>query len=173
MKVGVFGSACNPITMGHYDAITQGLVHCDVILIVPSFMHPFGKKMIDFDTRCELVNFFISDMKIDSKVKLSMVEKDIYEGNFPVYTYDVLQRLSLLHKNDEIIFLCGEDVYDSLDKFYMIDYIKKTWKIIKLSDSVKIRSTLVRNSLINNGKIDNLVSKTVAEELVKRRLYLS
>lgn len=173
MKIGVFGSACNPITMGHYDAILQGLKYCDIVLIVPSFKHPFNKNMIDFNIRCDLVESFISDMGITEDVFLSKVEMDIYDGENPVYTYNVLNKLSEIYSCDEIVFLCGEDVYDSLDKFHMHEYIKDNWEIIKLNDVIKIRSTLVRSAINSNNDISSLVSKTVENKIKDNKYFYS
>ncbi|MDF4536048.1 nicotinate-nicotinamide nucleotide adenylyltransferase, partial [Vibrio parahaemolyticus] len=49
-KIAVFGSAFNPPTLGH-KSIIDSLGHFDLILLVPSIAHAWGKTMLDYELR--------------------------------------------------------------------------------------------------------------------------
>lgn len=171
MKLGVFGSACNPITLGHYDAINEALKYFDKILIVPSFCHPFGKNMIDFEHRCTMVNLFIDDLNLSSKVELSKAEKEIYNGVDPVYTYFLLLHFKKTFSNMDISFICGQDVFDNLSNFTYYKEIINNFKIHNIGERVNIRSSLVRSSINNNEKISHMLSDSVYQYILDNSLY--
>ena len=58
MKIAVFGSAFNPPSLGHKSVIER-LSHFDKVLLVPSLSHAWGKEMLPFDTRIDMVLTFI------------------------------------------------------------------------------------------------------------------
>lgn len=60
-KIAVFGSAFNPPTLGH-KSIIDSLGHFDLILLVPSIAHAWGKTMLDYELRSQLVDQFIQDI---------------------------------------------------------------------------------------------------------------
>ena len=92
-KIAIFGSAFNPPSLGHKSVI-DSLAHFDKILLVPSIAHAWGKEMLDFDTRCQLVNAFISDLSLD-QVELSLIEKSLFTPGESVTTYAVLSELRM------------------------------------------------------------------------------
>lgn len=171
MKIGIFGSAFNPPTLGHYNAICQSLLVCDKVLLVPSFKHAFNKEMLSFDIRCKMTQSFIDDLFINKNVQLSTVEKDIGIIDEPIYTYNLLDYFSEKDSDNEYIFLCGEDNFYNFDKFKNYEYILSKWKVHCLKENSKIRSTLIRNNLINNISINNLTSKTVIKIIEENNLY--
>ncbi len=171
MKLGVFGSACNPITLGHYDAISEALDSFDKVLIVPSFCHPFGKNMIDFDHRCAMVNLFIKDLNLSSKVELSKIEKEIYNGKDPIYTYFLLTQLKKEYSNSDISFICGQDVYDNLPNFTYYEDIVREFKVHNIGERVKIRSSLVRNGFKDDNDITYMLSTSVFQYIIENNLY--
>ena len=76
MKIAVFGSAFNPPTRGHEDAIRYVLDEVgdvEKILLVPSYHHAFAKQMADYDTRIELLKAFVNDID-DNRVQAEAIE---------------------------------------------------------------------------------------------------
>ena len=57
-KIAVFGSAFNPPSLGHKSVI-DSLSHFDLVLLVPSISHAWGKQMLSYEIRCELIDAFI------------------------------------------------------------------------------------------------------------------
>ncbi len=72
-KIAVFGSAFNPPSLGHKSVI-ESLSHFDLILLVPSISHAWGKQMLSYEIRCELIDAFIHDLQSD-KIQRSIVEE--------------------------------------------------------------------------------------------------
>ena len=60
-KIAIFGSAFNPPSLGHKSVI-ESLSHFDLVLLEPSIAHAWGKNMLDYPTRCKMVDAFIKDM---------------------------------------------------------------------------------------------------------------
>ena len=76
-KIAVFGSAFNPPSVGHKSVI-DSLTHFDQVLLLPSISHAWGKQMLDYDLRCELVDAFIQDLNLSNLVR-STVEEELYK----------------------------------------------------------------------------------------------
>jgi nicotinate-nucleotide adenylyltransferase len=173
MVIGVFGSACNPVTLGHYDAITQAMEKCDKLFIVPSFKHAFGKVMADYNLRCEMVSSFISDLSLDKShdVSLSKIEEKLGQTKTPVYTFDVLSELQKLYPNDKIVFFCGTDVVNNFHNYYKGQDVLDNWDIVELEERTQTRSTLVREYIQKDLEISALVSPSVKEIIIKNKLY--
>lgn len=172
MKIGIFGSAFNPPTLGHADAIKQGLYECDKVILIPSYKHAFNKNMINFRDRLNLVQAFIED-NFDDNVSLSDIEEKIYDNkpNHPVYTFNLLDALSFNDTKNEYIFLCGEDNFNNFNNFENYDYILSRWKVSCLTERVEIRSTMVRENLSKGISVKNLISSSVAQLINKNNYY--
>lgn len=84
-KIAVFGSAFNPPTLGH-KSIIDSLGHFDLVLLVPSIAHAWGKTMLDYELRSQLVDQFIQDIG-SNKVQRSDVEQALYAPPEAVTTY--------------------------------------------------------------------------------------
>lgn len=109
IKTGVFGSAFNPPTKGHQNAIEQAIEQVDEIFLLPSYSHAYEKKMIDFEDRCILLNLFKENFEGSSKIKIIKDEKAFFEENNVkfVYTYDILNYLKKKYPDRDFVFICG------------------------------------------------------------------
>ncbi|MCV5855789.1 hypothetical protein OFN53_34760, partial [Escherichia coli] len=76
-KIAIFGSAFNPPSLGHKSVI-ESLSHFDLVLLEPSIAHAWGKNMLDYPTRCKMVDVFIKDMGL-SNVQRSDAEQALYQ----------------------------------------------------------------------------------------------
>lgn len=174
-KVGIFGSAFNPPTLGHKNAIEQALKMCDKVVLIPSYSHPEKSNITDFDTRVLLTSSFIEDNFKNFKVTLSEIEKDINSHNesFHVYTFNVLDHLSLLMNKKDFAFIIGEDNFDNFEsRFLKSQYLKDTYNIEKVNEENDIRSTTVRNNVKENKDISHLTSKGVRQIIKDKSLYI-
>ena len=52
--LAVFGSAFNPPSLGH-RSVLERLSQFDKVLLLPNYQHAWGKVMLDYDARCDLV----------------------------------------------------------------------------------------------------------------------
>lgn len=168
-KIAIFGSAFNPPSLGHKSVI-DSLAHFDKILLVPSIAHAWGKEMLDFDTRCQLVEAFISDLLLD-QVELSLVEKGLFTPGESVTTYAVLSQLQKQHPEAELTFVIGPDNFFKFSSFYKSDEITERWSVMTCPEKVKIRSTDIRHALQNGSNVAKLSTKSVTRILQDSELY--
>lgn len=148
----------------------DSLAHFDKILLVPSIAHAWGKEMLDFDTRCQLVNAFISDLSLE-QVELSLIEKSLFTPGESVTTYAVLSELQKLHRDAELTFVIGPDNFFKFSSFYKSDEITEQWSVMACPEKVKIRSTDIRNALISGSDVAKLSTKSVTKMLQDSGLY--
>ncbi|MGL4828345.1 MAG: nicotinate-nicotinamide nucleotide adenylyltransferase [Vibrio sp.] len=169
-KIAVFGSAFNPPTLGH-KSIIDSLEHFDLILLVPSISHAWGKTMLDYEQRNRLVDQFIQDIG-SSKVQRSDVEEALYTPENSVTTYAVLTRLQALYPEDELTFVIGPDNLLNFGQFYKADEILQCWAVMACPERLPIRSTVIRDSLQNGQPITGMTTSGVEQMLYQHLLYL-
>lgn len=149
-STAVFGSAFNPPHLGHADVIGQALNSFDRVLVVPSFCHPFGKQMLDYERRVALVEAMLRDLD-DPRVALSRVEQTLGESRpgQPVYTYDVLVALEQVLGSADLVFVVGPDnaKRETWQKFYRADDIVQRWRLWPAQERLPVRSSQIRELL--------------------------
>ncbi|MEO0340916.1 MAG: nicotinate-nicotinamide nucleotide adenylyltransferase [Bacteroidota bacterium] len=175
MRVAIFGSAFNPPTKGHRDAVASLLEverSFDEVLLIPSYTHAFGKSMLDYDLRIEMLKTFVDDLAIE-KVKAFPIEHKLAKNDLPVYTYDLLEHLQAHYfPKDQLSFAIGPDNQLNWDKFYKADEIKAQWSLTVVPERQPIRSTLVRNCLQSGQSIEELVTPSVNRLIKEKGLYV-
>ncbi len=168
-KIAVFGSAFNPPSLGHKSVI-DSLNHFDRILLVPSISHAWGKEMLDFDIRCQLIEAFITD--IDStKVILSKLEQELVTPSKSVTTYEVLTKVEEIFPLSDITFVIGPDNLLNFDKFYKSSEILQRWSIMVCPERIPVRSTEIRRRLSENAEISDLTTPSVEGLLKQLNVY--
>lgn len=125
-KIGVFGSAFNPIHIGHLIMSEQARVRLglDKVLFIPT-LNPYHKKvdLINFDLRYKMTENAIKNNKY---FQVSSVEKDI-SGNS--YSYNIMQKL-IENENAEYYFIMGTDSFNQLDTWYRYTNLLSIVKLI-------------------------------------------
>lgn len=176
-RIAIFGSAFNPPTKGHGNAIMQAEKQFDEVWLLPSYAHPYGKKMIDFNLRIELVKMLIEELN-SPKIRVSDIEKDYYESSEVevVYTYDLLKFLSKRFPQYNFTFVCGEDngSPEKWGNFFKSDQIDKDFGKFIVKEKVDIRSTYIRNEVKENG-VDNIIKYTypkIINKIKENNLYI-
>lgn len=161
MKLGVFGSAFDPPTLGHLDVLQQAASCHDHILLVPSAFHAFDKKPQPFSTRLKMLQYFINEADVSCSLEVCDLEADLLEQNpkKPVYTYDLLMALEqrYLDNQDSIVelsFIRGPDNAnpETWKRFYKSSEIEARWPIFTATERLAIRSSDVR-SILESAKI--------------------
>lgn len=175
IKIAVFGSAFNPPTLGHKSVIDL-LTHFDQILLLPSISHAWGKEMLAYELRCQLIDAFIKDLN-NEQVKRSTAEESLFKPNKKVTTYEVLKLIQEKHPDADITFIIGPDNLFQFSKFYKADKILQRWSVMACPETVSIRSTNIRELLAGNlhndlyNDVVNLTTPSVAELLSNSMLY--
>mgnify|MGYP001773539216 CR=1 FL=1 len=168
--IGIFGSAFNPPTRGHLDGIIQALGFCEEVWLVPSISHAYGKKMLSFDERISMVEAFVQDIN-DDRVKVSDLERELWDGTCPVYTICVAGALQSRYPDKEFAFLFGPDNVLGLSGFEGAELLVGQNRIISLCDRSNIRSTDVRTSRYFGDPFEHLVTPGVFNIIQEKRYY--
>ncbi|MCW8329382.1 nicotinate-nicotinamide nucleotide adenylyltransferase [Photobacterium sp. SDRW27] len=168
-SIAVFGSAFNPPSLGH-KSVLERLQHFDRVLLLPSFSHAWGKEMLDYDARCELVSAFIDELNLPN-LELSRLEQQMAVGSEPITTFAVLTELQAQIPDAEFTFVVGPDNFLNFSKFYKSSEILSQWQVLACPETVKIRSTEIRDNIVNNRSISHLTTAKVATMLADRNRY--
>ena len=169
-EIGVFGSAFDPPTLGHFDVLQQCAHRFDRILLVPSASHAFSKRSLPFSTRLEMLEVFAGTVKVDCPLEICDLEAFLLASNpeKPVYTYDLLVALEKKYQGEaELAFICGPDNArpEIWNRFYRADDIKARWPVVIARERLNIRSSKVRALINETGLVDNSV-ETLNEMLL-------
>ncbi|CAH0535440.1 nicotinate-nucleotide adenylyltransferase [Vibrio stylophorae] len=171
MKIAVFGSAFNPPTRGHLSTLAR-LTHFDQVLLVPSFSHAWGKSMLPFATRCELVSCFIEDAKL-TNLSLCTLEQTLGQSGDAVTTYALFSALELQYPDAELTFVLGPDNLLNFSKFYQSEAILKRWSILCSPETLTVRSTQVREAILaGQDDLSPWLTPSVAAMVKAMALYL-
>lgn len=112
-KIAVYGGAFNPLHNGHLDVIKYLARRRDIdrVYVMPSSVHPFGKKLQPFSVRKELIELALSEFWELASVSVVDTEKEIaqVDATFKGYTYQVLKYLKNQDPDAEISFCMGAD----------------------------------------------------------------
>ena len=170
MKIAVFGSAFNPPSLGHKSVI-ESLTHFDRVLLLPSIAHAWGKDMLDYTLRTQLVDAFISDLNMTNVARSEIEELLLAPAKEPVTTYAVLDALQARNPSAELTFVIGPDNLFNFDKFYNAKEVLSRWSVMACPETVAIRSTDIRNALKNGQSINHLTTPNVCAMLVENNYY--
>lgn len=168
-KIAVFGSAFNPPSLGHKSVI-ESLSHFDFVLLEPSIAHAWGKDMLDYPTRCRLVDAFIKDMAL-SNVQRSDLEQTLYQPEQSVTTFALLTKIQEIYPTADITFVIGPDNFFKFAKFYKAEEITKRWSVMACPEKLKVRSTDIRNAINQGESIDRYTTISVKRMLIDEGLY--
>lgn len=151
-SIAVYGGAFNPPHPGHTTVIESLLDQAEKILVVPSFCHPFGKVMTEFDTRVEWLNMMVKPFP-KSRVIVSRIEQMLSKTNKPVFSIDLLTHLRKHYRlnGKEIALVMGEDNDKIFPTFYGYKDIMEGFSIIVAEERLHLHSTMIR-SHINQHK---------------------
>ncbi|MBY5946425.1 nicotinate-nicotinamide nucleotide adenylyltransferase [Photobacterium rosenbergii] len=168
-SIAIFGSAFNPPSLGHQSVIER-LAHFDKVILLPSYSHAWGKQMLDYDARCKLVEAFIEDVS-QHNLELSQLEKEIAVGDEAITTFAVLEAFEEKYPEANLTFVVGPDNFLNFGKFFKAEEIMQRWQVLACPETVKVRSTQIREQIINSRTISHLTTKKVATMLDEKKWY--
>lgn len=168
-NIAVFGSAFNPPSIGHKSVI-ESLTQFDRILLVPSRAHAWGKTMLDFQLRCQLVSAFIADLGLDN-VELCRVEEQLDPIDNRITTYQLLTHLADAYPDDRLTFIIGPDNLMNFYKFHHAQKIMDRFSVMAMPEKVKVRSSDIRLGLQQGQDISHLTTASVFQLLDAMKWY--
>jgi nicotinate-nucleotide adenylyltransferase len=190
MKVGIFGGTFNPPHKGHrflVDAVMKRM-NFDRMIIIPSYMPPH--KDVDNNTpehrlamtRLAFPDYIVSDMELMRKGRS--------------YTVDTLRALEKEYPGARLYFLCGSDMFLSMEKWkdpasifsmativtisrerriYLKLLLKKLYFKVKYrakSRIIFIKPLVLSSSDLRNGNADfSQVEPAVYQYIFDHKLY--
>ncbi|MBO9493618.1 adenylyltransferase/cytidyltransferase family protein [Thalassotalea sp. G20_0] len=182
IKLGVFGSAFDPPTLGHLDVLQQAATCHDCILLVPSAFHAFDKNPLPFGLRLQMLQCFIDEAEAGCPLEICDLEAELLAQNpgRPVYTYDLMAALTSQYRDKATLsFIRGPDNArpETWNRFYKAQEIEETWPIFTATERVAIRSSDVRNILESEKIADdlqqglNMLLPSVQAFIINNNLY--
>lgn len=120
MKLGVYGGSFDPIHNGHLLFAQQMLDegHLDKILFVPAQkQYMKADHEASFMDRCTMVRYAIAG---NPRFELEVISDDLN-----TYTYNTLVELKKRYPEDDLFFIGGMDIVESLEKWYKIEELGK------------------------------------------------
>lgn len=169
LKIAVFGSAFNPPSLGHKSVI-ESLSHFDLVLLEPAIAHAWGKTMLDYPTRCELLDAFIVDLSL-SNIQRSSFEQELYQPGQSVTTFALLERIQEKYPDADVTFVLGPDNFFKFADFHKAQEILKRWSVMACPEKLKIRSTDIRRAAENGESLHTLTTASVTKLLIEKCLY--
>lgn len=186
IKIGVFGSAFNPPTLGHLDVLCQASEAFDLILLVPSASHAFAKKLLPFSDRVAMLQRFLKEVQsANCRFEICELEARLFKQSpdKPVYTFDLLEALEQQYKGQgQLGFIRGPDNVDPNTwlRFYKAEEIEQRWDLFNAQERLAVRSSYVRELIASvkpddnrNKVLNGLLLPSVRDYIVANNLYQS
>ncbi|HEY0838599.1 MAG TPA: nicotinate-nicotinamide nucleotide adenylyltransferase, partial [Vulgatibacter sp.] len=170
----------NPPHVGHLlvTAYVLATAEVDEVWLLPSYRHPFGKRLAPFPDRVEMCRLLASYFA--SGVEVSTVEEDLGgEGR----TIDTLRHLIPLHPRHDFRLVVGSDILDEAPKWRSWDEIARLAPLIVVARGghphplargpamPEVSSTEVRALLAARGDTGGMVPRKILDYLDARTLY--
>lgn len=180
MRVALLGGSFNPPHVGHllaahYVRATQAV---DELWLMPSYRHPFGKALTDFEHRLRMCELLCVDAS--GWLKASAVEREVGgEGR----TVDTLSFLTTRYPEVAFSLVIGSDILEDLPHWKDFDKIERMARVLVLHRAgypaphalgpplAEVSSTRIREQLMRQELPYDCVPRTVLEYLQAQGLY--
>jgi nicotinate-nucleotide adenylyltransferase len=180
LQVGLLGGSFNPPHVGHLLAAhfvraTQPFAE---VWFVPSYRHPFGKKLVEFEHRVRMCQTLCDDAS--GWLRVCEIEREAGgEGR----TVDTLKLLIAKFPSHQFTWVVGSDILKELPHWKDFPQIEKLARVLVLQRPgyfspeafapplVDVSSTVVRE-LLERGEVpSHLVPRAVLEYARANHLY--
>ena len=182
VRVGVYGGSFNPPHVAHVLAAAYVLScrELDVVVVVPTFQHPFAKSLVSFEDRIAMCRLAFRDL---ARVEVSPIEAELGGESRTVRTLEHLQEA---HPEWRMRLIVGADVVHELDRWWSPERVKALAPPLVLGrlgvapppgfESApcvlpEVSSTAIRAALAAGRAPDDLVPRAVLQYARARGLY--
>ncbi|MFK4132329.1 adenylyltransferase/cytidyltransferase family protein [Pseudomonas luteola] len=147
-ELAVYGGAFNPPHPGHKSVIDFLLSQAEKVVIVPSFKHPFAKKMADYELRLKWSEIMIRPYS-KKNVSVSDAERYLGRSNQPIYSIDLLRHLRQMTGIDgkAIALVMGEDNEKIFPQFQGYQSIVDEFSVLFAQEILHLHSTMIRDAI--------------------------
>lgn len=172
MKLAYFGVTGNPAHNGHVNVVKKALEErFDMVWVVPVYQHPFGKEMLAYDLRKEMLIKAFKDVKKAKVLDIDMLFVNQTQ-NIP-FTYNVLKycRKSFGLSPE---FLIGGDNLDIWERFKCSKEIKSEFGVYVIEEN-GVHSTEIREMVKKQqwDEVSKYCNPDVVEFIKLNNLYQS
>lgn len=169
-KIGFFGGCFNPVTNAHLNLIRDVIEseNLEKVYFVP--MGEFYKKegLLPFSVRAEMLK-----IAFEKEDKMDILE--VSNTNNKMCAIDTFKIIDKMFPDVERFFIMGSDNYKKLSTWKNSEELIKKYKYIVLDrengDLKDISSTLIRQKIKNNERIEELLPAQVIKYIEQKKLY--
>ena len=195
MRIGIYGGSFSPPHNGHIEAVKSfhKSIMLDKVLVIPTYIAPHKQtaNTLSAEQRLEMTRLAFEALDFVTVSDYEIRQKTVS------YTANTLAHFAT---EGELFFLCGSDMFLTLDSWYRPDLIFKhativlasrdselnddclakkeqyeqlyAAKITVLSNPVtKLSSTEVREAIRNRRPVDTMIPTAVETYIRKNHLY--
>lgn len=167
--VGLFGITANPPHYGHMEVIEKASIDLDEVWVSPVFVHPFGKKFIDYSHRVNMLELLMEERTMKN-VFLKHLDKEFFQlKNEMVYSYLLLKYIKEQNPIVNFKLIVGEDNVKIFNKFKYGEEIINEFGLYTVKDE-GFHSTDIRNAIKDSRTIKG-TSEKVIDYIKKYNLY--
>ncbi len=182
-RVAIFGGSFNPPHVGHVlaTALVLATREIDLVLVVPTYKHPFAKALAPYDDRVIMCTLAMGWLP---RVEISRVEEELGGESRTLHTLEHLQNA---HADWSMRLVMGSDTFAESSKWFRFEVVRKLAPPIVLAraggadppgSSVvlpAISSTEVRAQIAAGAwnELEELVPRSVLAHVREHGLYLS
>lgn len=190
MKIGIFGGTFNPVHNGHVKLVEnfRKELKLDKVLVIPTAVPPHkeAENIVSGEDRMEMCRLAFGDMAEVSDIEISRGGRS--------YTVETLSLLKDIYKDGKFYFMVGSDMLLSFKRWYRWEDIlsmctlcatdrdnektclsadKELFGKIIFCDFPKtvISSSMVRERLLKNEDISDLIPEKVEQYIIEKGLY--
>ncbi len=128
-EIGLLGGSFNPPHVAHLMAAYWALAtqRLSEVWLLPSYRHPFGKGLVDFDHRVRMCELAVAALR---GVGVCAAERELAEDPLAGRTARTLEHLHAKHPSFRFALIIGTDVLGETEKWYRWDRVQELARII-------------------------------------------
>ena len=166
-NIGFFGGCFNPPTIAHIQLIEKAIkeYNLDKVYFVPMGDLYKKEELIPAFHRVNMLKIATTgNLKLDILLTSVNSEKELQA----IDTFRIIQKEFSKTNN---FFIMGSDNFEKIKFWKNSEELLNNYQYIILKRDNTISSSIVRQRIKNNEKIDNLILKDVEQYILDNRLY--
>ncbi len=171
--IAFFGGSFNPPHRGHRQVLEllDSLPQFDAVWMVPSYHHPFDKKLASYEDRMRLCEIAAQGL---GKVIVSDIEKKM--GEVTSYTIDVIRWAKKNQMGDRFWIVVGEDCRKEIEQWknYRALRVEASFFFLprgKDAPFMDVSSSGIRDALAQKKDCSRFLLPEVEAYALKNNLY--
>lgn len=179
-QVALLGGSFNPPHVGHLLAATyiKATQPIDQVWLVPSYRHPFGKPLVDFEHRVRMCQAMCSE--VSGWLRVCEIERELTADG---RTVETLKHLAQRYPEHRFSLVIGSDILKDLPHWKDFAEIERQARVLVLQRPghpsqraigpplASVSSSEVRQLLEKGEDPSPLVPRTVLDYARTRHLY--